>query len=462
MVIAFFAQALSIASSVATTLVLPKALGIESFGYWQLFLFYVSYIGFFHLGLNDGIYLLFGGRERAGIEKTDINSQLLFGCLYQVFISVAIFMLGVLGPFEEERSFVIFATSALLTVNNAGAFLGYLFQAMNETKLFSKSVVVESAFLFFGLAALLAQGVADFRYYIVLFCLSKTVRLAYSLFYARDFLVSGVGSARDTARKSILSIRVGIKLMFANIAGQLILGVVRFFVDLEWGIEVFSIVSFSLSITTFFLMFLSQVSMVLFPHLRQVAKESMGGYYELLRNSLSLFLPGLYCLYPLISVALNAWLPEYCESIQLFIILFPLCVFEGKMDIVCTTFFKVLRLEGKLLAITCITLLASLAMTILGTYVFHSVALILMGVTLVLGIRCFSSERIIEGRLAIRHASTSWSIIVVSVLFIALFCCLDQAYALLAYLLCYAGYLCVYGKTFKSTLLEIKNNMRRN
>ena len=56
-IVAFLAQALSIASSVATTLILPKFLGIESFGYWQLFLFYVSYIGFFHLGINDGVYL---------------------------------------------------------------------------------------------------------------------------------------------------------------------------------------------------------------------------------------------------------------------------------------------------------------------------------------------------------------------------------------------------------------------
>ena len=462
MVVAFFAQALSIGSSVATTLVLPKVLGIESFGYWQLFLFYVSYIGFFHLGLNDGIYLLFGGRERSGIEKQDINSQFLFGCSYQVLISMAIFMFGALGPFEEERSFVIFATSALLTVNNAGAFLGYLFQAMNETKLFSKSVVVESAFLFLGLSVLLVQGVADFRYYVILFCLSKIARLAYSLFYARDFLISGIASFRDTARQSILSIRVGIKLMFANIAGQLILGVVRFFVDLEWGIEIFSIVSFSLSITTFFLMFLSQVSMVLFPHLRQVAKASMGRCYELIRNSLSFFLPGLYCLYPLISAVLNAWLPEYGQSVRLFIILFPLCVFEGKMDIVCTTFFKVLRLEGKLLVVTCVTLFASLVVTIFGTCVVHSVSFTLVGVTLVLGVRCLASERIIEDRLAICHSLMSWDVIVVSTVFIALFSCFDQGYALFAYLLCYVAYLCVRRKILRSTLIEMKNNMRRN
>ena len=86
-IVAFLAQALSIASSVATTLILPKFLGIESFGYWQLFLFYVSYIGFFHLGINDGVYLINGGESRSRIDKKDINSQNAFSNMYQLFYS---------------------------------------------------------------------------------------------------------------------------------------------------------------------------------------------------------------------------------------------------------------------------------------------------------------------------------------------------------------------------------------
>ena len=51
------AQALSMLLSILMALFLPKVLGIREYSYWQLFIFYISYAGFFHLGLNDGVYL---------------------------------------------------------------------------------------------------------------------------------------------------------------------------------------------------------------------------------------------------------------------------------------------------------------------------------------------------------------------------------------------------------------------
>ena len=49
---AFGAQGVSFACSVVMTLLVPKILGIEEFGYWQLFVFYTSYVSFFSWGLT--------------------------------------------------------------------------------------------------------------------------------------------------------------------------------------------------------------------------------------------------------------------------------------------------------------------------------------------------------------------------------------------------------------------------
>lgn len=54
---ALMAQGISLILSVLMALIVPKIMGIEEFSYWQLFLFYSGYSGFFHFGLNDGIYL---------------------------------------------------------------------------------------------------------------------------------------------------------------------------------------------------------------------------------------------------------------------------------------------------------------------------------------------------------------------------------------------------------------------
>jgi hypothetical protein len=63
--VAFLAQGVSFFASIAMSLLVPKVLGVETYGYWQLFGFYASYSGFFMLGLNDGIYLIEGGKTRS-------------------------------------------------------------------------------------------------------------------------------------------------------------------------------------------------------------------------------------------------------------------------------------------------------------------------------------------------------------------------------------------------------------
>ena len=60
---AFGAQTVSMLMSIMMSLFVPKLLNVTNFGYWQLFIFYYGYVGFFHFGLNDGVYLKYGGVE---------------------------------------------------------------------------------------------------------------------------------------------------------------------------------------------------------------------------------------------------------------------------------------------------------------------------------------------------------------------------------------------------------------
>ena len=54
---------LTVIVSSLVVLILPKIMGVEEYGYWQLYIFYLSYAGFVHLGWVDGIYLRYGGLE---------------------------------------------------------------------------------------------------------------------------------------------------------------------------------------------------------------------------------------------------------------------------------------------------------------------------------------------------------------------------------------------------------------
>ena len=56
------ANLVNVAFSLATNFLLPKYLSIESYAGIKEFQLYVSYVGLFHLGFVDGIYLKYGGK----------------------------------------------------------------------------------------------------------------------------------------------------------------------------------------------------------------------------------------------------------------------------------------------------------------------------------------------------------------------------------------------------------------
>ena len=454
--IAFLAQGVSLVLSITMSLLVPKVLGVDEFGYWQLFLFYTSYVGFFHFGLNDGVYLLNGGRVRCELDKRSVNSQFWFGAAFQCVFAGIILSSSLGGGFGDQRGFVLAVTALFLVLNNASGYLGYVFQAINETKLFSFSIIIDKLVFLAPLCLLLATDVTDFRWYVAAYALSKLCSLVYCAMRAKDILASGFLGLHDTAYESAKSVGVGIKLMLANIAGMLVLGIVRFVVDAVWGIEIFGQLSFALSMVSFFMVFISQASMVLFPALRQSEEHELSRYFSVSRDWLSLLLPAVYILYFPAKWLLCLWLPQYGASLSLFALLLPLCLFDGKMSLVGTTFFKVLRMEGSLLIVNMITMAFSTIGACLGAFVFHSVeAVILSAVVAIIG-RCSVSELLVG-----HHVGATWSPlglgeIILTVIFLFVVITADDQIAWAEVIVAYLLYLLLFRKNAMTLFAKLR------
>ena len=83
---AFLAQGVLFLSSCITNLILPKYLGVVAYSYWQLFVFYANFIPLLALGLNDGIYLRYGGEKFETLNFSAITNQFILGRLYQIVL----------------------------------------------------------------------------------------------------------------------------------------------------------------------------------------------------------------------------------------------------------------------------------------------------------------------------------------------------------------------------------------
>lgn len=416
--VAFLAQGIAMCISIATSLFVPKILGVEQFGYWQLFLLYASYAGFFHLGVNDGVYLLNGGTPRENLDKQSAVSQFIVSTAFQFLIAVAIIAFSFVVDGGAEREFVVIAVALYIPVYNAACYLGFLFQAIGETKLYSFSVMIDRLVFLCPLVVLILLGVSDFEPYAVAFFVSKVISLIFCMWKAQDILHAKKLNMQRAIHETFESMRVGISLMIANVASILILGSMRMIVDFAWGIEAFSEISFSLTLVSFILVFINQASMVLFPTLREVDNEERKKFFTTARNLLSLFLPITYLLFVPFKIVLLFWLPEYASSLDYFALLIPICVFDGRMNLISITYFKVFRWEKCLLAINLAFMFLACVSTALGVYVFESANCVLLFVVLIITARSVMSELLLAKRIGEKQGTLWVWEILLSVIFV--------------------------------------------
>ncbi len=348
---AFAAQGVAFVCSAAMSLLVPKILGVEEYGYYQLFIFYTSYASFFALGLFDGVYLEQGGKSRDEIDKSLIRSEFVVGLCYQAAIAFAIALYASVVEGAPQRQFVLSALAVFMVISNANYYLGYVFQSMNETRLFSRSTVIDRVAFLVPMLLCIVFGVSDFRAYVLFYVLARCAALCYSLWNARDFFRVPSMRVGDSVRKSLGSMKAGIVLTVANVSFMLIMGFARFVIDSLWGIEVFGRLSLALSLVNFAVAFISQASMVLFPALRQSDENALKRYYRVLREELGSVLPFAYLLYFPLRLFAGFWLPQYEESLYYLIYLMPICVFSVQNNVLYNTYYKVRNEPRKLLRV---------------------------------------------------------------------------------------------------------------
>lgn len=403
---AFLAQGVSLIISILMSLVVPRFLGIVEYGYWQLFVFYVGYVGFFHFGFIDGMYLRLGGMEYQELDFNKIGTEFRIFLMVEIIIAIIIAVTGYLVIHEPERKIIVILVAAYMIINNLTLFFGYIFQAVNNTKVFSFSIIIDKIFvLLFTVVLLLGQS-DNFIFFILAYSLSKGIALVYCMIKGKKIMFSEVYNVKNVLYDILVNINIGIKLMFANIVSMLILGMGRIVIDNVWGIEAFGKISLSLTLTNFFLLFIQQVSMVLFPALRRVSENKLGELYKKLRTVLGIVLPMVLVGYIPMKIILSIWLPQYAESLRYLALLLPICIFDGKMQMLYNTYLKVLRKEKSLLYINSLTLLFSALLAVVSGFLMHNLLYVIMSMLISIALRSIVAEIYLAGQMDVKIENT--------------------------------------------------------
>lgn len=389
----FGANLTSLCISIFMVMFVPKVLSIDDYGLWQLFLFYFSYLGFLHFGWEDGIYLRYAGKNYDELNRKTFAGQFYGIIALQIILAVLVSSIGqILVSDPVKRTALIFAVwlAPFVNFNNL---CNFIMQITNQIKDYAKLLLTEQVVFFFAVVFfLLVFHWNEFRYmyYAKLFSVVG-ISLA-GVYLCRRLLRPRFYSLKQVLAEARENLLVGSKLMLANIASMLIIGIVRYGISMGWDVATFGKVSLTLGVSNFLMVFINSVSVVFFPIVKRMDETRRANAYVAIRNMLDFILfAALIGYYPLKCIL--AWcLPKYADSLIYMSVLFPVCVFESKVTLLINTYLKSMRKEFLMLKINAVSVVFSLIVTIVTVGIWHNLDAAVFSIVLAYAFRCMLAE----------------------------------------------------------------------
>lgn len=438
--------------SVLIVLVLPKYLGIIQYGYFQLYIFYSSYLGFLQFGWNDGIYLRYAGESIEKLKNINIRKQFNLLLISQLLFSCLIFIYGFFYSNDESKGIIMICLALSLVPIGCRAMFLFLFQATNDFKSFSKVMVFDRLIYLLLVIICLFCFDKNFEFFMYADVMSKYISFLYSISLGRKMLInnSKIKKSRDFYKEIARSIRAGFILMLSNITSMLVIGVSRFFIEKKWDIATFGKISLSLNILSMAMIFITAIGNVLFPTLRSLKESELPYVYKKISIPLEFFSYLILIMYLPMKIVLDNWFSEYSELSRYLVYILPLVIFETKTSLLINSYLKTLRKEKLLLKINLYSVVLSLFLSIVSSFWFHNIELMVFSITLTLFFRKNYSEYKLSKLLNVNF----FRVLITEVILITLFILLILLFNLKGYFL-FLFLFILYFLFNKDKLLEV-------
>lgn len=446
--------------SLVLVLFVPKILGVKEYSYWQLYLFYASYVGFFHFGWADGVYLKFGGKRYEDLDKEYFHIQFWLLTLFEILLAIIFSACTVIFCNDSNKESVLFSVALCCVLQIPRTFLQYLLQTTNRIVDYARNYLLEKVVYAILVIGFLVVGVRNFQVLIGADLFSRGLTLVLLSRECKDIVKGKKNSFFSGIREAWENVTIGIKLMIANIAGQLLVGIVRFAIENHWSVEVFGKVSLTITASNLLLAFISAVSIVVYPMLKNMSEDHYVEIYIKMRNILMILVLGLLIVYYPARVLLSWWLPKYEESLKYMALLFPMCVFETKLTLLISTYLKALRKEKEFMIINWISVAITLIGTGVSVYLLNNLTLAIAMLPLLMGIRCCIGEGLLARTLNFSLKKDMIAEWILAGGFIILSWNINSWLSTILYLCMYIAYIVWKKEAIKVMLYEIKKKIR--
>ncbi len=384
-----FANSISLLSNALLLFLLPKFLTEDGYGYYNLYLFYISYVGIFHFGLADGAYLRYGGSYYENLDKKIIKGQLVFLIAFEIIITFTIIIFGITKYNDGERMYIIVIAALNCIIYLPRTFLQYVLQASGKIALYAKNYIFERVSFLLLVVVFFIFNKYNYKYLLLADIFVKFFTGVLFIFSCKDIFTSPIPRVQIILKEILTNCKVGCILLFANLSGILIIGFIRLVIEKKWNIAVFGKISLALTICNVFVSFINAISLVLFPYFKRLQQNDLINNYKKLSIIVTL---GMFCCMPFffpVKIFVDRFLPLYNESVAALSVLFPIALFETRMALLLLTYMKIYRREKSILYINLITVVLSLIYSLFSYFFSYTMIINLIAIVVLMGVRAF-------------------------------------------------------------------------
>ncbi|MEH2932041.1 hypothetical protein VSQ48_19470 [Candidatus Ventrimonas sp. KK005] len=428
-----------------STLFLPRFTNLYNYSLWQLFIFYYGYLGFFHLGWNDGIYIKYGGYKYSELNQLSLFLQFWLLIIFQFFCACTILFL-----FKQDsidRRFILYLLAVNLVILNSRYMLVYVLQATARIKEYAIVLFLDRCVYIIIVVGAVITKQLNFKWLVIAETLGKISSFVLAVCFCKSIVINSFFKLKCDFLKIFNEIKenidCGIKIMFSNVASILIIGINRFGIEKNWGVEIFGQISLSITISQLFITFVTNIGMILFPLLRKMKEESLVHTYQLLKLFLDLVVFFLFLFFYIGRWILLKWIPLYELSIQYMGLLIPICLYESEMALLNNIYLKSMRKEKTIMWINCCVMILACLFTYIFSFWLQNLLLSVFSITVLIWIRCLWSEYILNRQLNMGyHILFNLENLMVGIYIVAIFI-FGDIYGFIVYLVCYVAYVSI-------------------
>ncbi len=298
-------------------LIFPKLLSIDDYAVYQTFLLYGLYIGILPFGFPSGLFVKYGGKSYANVDKKQYKSEIRFILLSQLILTIVCILIAI----YLKNDILFYTALCIIPVNLVGSYKA-LYQAWNQ---FNKLALINTLI---SIAPCLVMVVAywiakrsDARLAIFPYIIINLLCCIFILYsFQKD--TRKVKSNKVLSRDNMDTLKIGFFLMIGNAVSIVLCSMDRFFVKALFTSYEFAMYSFALSMQAMINIFITAVSQPLYPKMasEQVTTKAYSFLKELLLALGSLS----GCVYFACSIIVKWFLPHYVESLKVMSIFFAI------------------------------------------------------------------------------------------------------------------------------------------